>query len=256
MNNKSATDQFWNQRALQESDPVKVNIADDVQRQLETDFIVRHLRPGSRILEVGAGNGHLTSTLRQHVAFVDAFDYAENMVQQAITLHGQPNNRFFHDSVLKPAAVSGPYDTVVCVRVLINLRNEDEQVLAFQNMAHLLKPGGELILIEGYQEGFDQINAVRRGAGLEPLSPAAINFYSPLANWYPRFSAAFDITATFNTGCFDFLTRVVYPALVGTANATGPAEFHDRIFPIARAFNPQSLSPLARLHGFVLRRKA
>lgn len=252
---KSATDQFWNQRALQESDPVKVNIADDVQRQLETEFIVRHLRAGSRLLEVGAGNGHLTATLRQHVGFVDAFDYAENMVQQAIALQGQTNNRFFHDSVLDPKSATPGYEAIVCVRVLINLANEDQQVTAFRNMTGLLKPGGELILIEGFSDGFDELNRLRAAAGMEPLKPAAINFYSPLANWLPRFDQAFNTTATFNTGCFDFLTRVVYPALVGTSNANGPGEFHQHILPVARAFNNDGLLPFARLRGFVLKRK-
>jgi|SRR5687768_10454252 len=253
--NKSPTDQFWNDRPLTEIDPVKVNIADDVQRQLETDFILQHLRPGSRVLEVGCGNGHLTAIIRERVAFVDAFDYAENMIAQAVRLHAQTNNRFFHDSVLKPSFVQPPYDTVVCVRVLINLRNLDEQLRAFQNMTRLLKPGGELILVEGFTEGFDQLNAVRQAAGLDPLRPAAINFYSPLADWRVIFSKDFDVVATFNTGCFDFLTRVVYPALVGVDRATGPAEFHGKTLPIARTFNPAALAPLARVHGFVLRPK-
>ena len=252
--NKSQTDLFWNQRALTETDAIKVNIADDAQRQLETEFIVRHLRPGSRILEVGCGNGHLTSTLRTHVGFVDAFDYAENMIAQAVQSHGQTNNRFFHDSVLDPSSVQPPYDTVVCVRVLINLRDREEQMRAFQNMVRLLKPGGELILVEGFTEGFAQLNVVRQAAGLEALVPAAINFYSPLADWRSILNDC-DVVATFNTGCFDFLTRVVYPALVGADRATGPGEFHAKILPIARTFNPEALAPLARLRGFVLRPK-
>src|SRR5687767_6104317 len=150
MTSKSGTDQFWNERALTEADPVKVNIADDVQRRLETAFIMAHLPAGARVLEVGAGNGHLTQALRQRAGFVDAFDYAENMVEQAKRLQGETNNRFFHDSVLDPKVVQPPYDVVVCVRVLINLRNIEEQQRAFDNMAKLVNPGGRLILVEGF----------------------------------------------------------------------------------------------------------
>lgn len=255
MTQKSGTDLFWNQRAVTETDPLKVNIADDAQRQLETAFIMAHLPQGARVLEVGAGNGHLTQTLRQRAAFVDAFDYAENMVEQAKQLHQETNNRFFHDSVLKPTAVQPPYDAVVCVRVLINLRNLDEQQQAFDNMAALVATGGRLILVEGFSDGFDRLNQVREAAGMAALRPAAINFYSPLAAWLDRFDRAFRLDATFNTGTFDFLTRVVYPALVGPHKATGPAEFHERIIALASTFDPEPLKPLARLHGFVLIRK-
>ena len=251
---KSSTDQFWNERAVTESDRSKVNIADDVQRQLETTFILKHLTAGARILEVGAGNGHLTNILRRHVGFIDAFDYAENMVEQAKQLHGETNNRFFHDSVLAPASTEGPYDAVVCVRVLINLRDLDEQQRAFDNMAALVRPGGRLILVEGFLDGFNAINEVRQAAGIDPLKPAAINFYSPLSAWQDRLSQ-YHVAAEFNSGTFDFLTRVVYPALVGAQQATGPANFHERIQRLAATFDPEPLKSLARLRGFVLVRR-
>ena len=254
MTSKSGTDLFWNERALTEGDPVKVNIADDVQRRLETAFIMTHLPAGARVLEVGAGNGHLTQTLRQRAGFVDAFDYAENMVEQAKRLHHETNNRFFHDSVLDPKAVQPPYDAVVCVRVLINLRNLEEQHRAFDNLQQLVRPGGRLILVEGFSDGFDRLNQVRQAAGIAALRPASINFYSPLPPWLERFERAFRIDATFNTGTFDFLTRVVYPALVGSDKATGPSEFHERIDALARSFDPEPLKFVARLHGFVLTR--
>ena len=254
-NHKSSTDQFWNQRAVTEADPTKVNIADDVQRQLETEFILQHLPAGARVLEVGAGNGHLTNILRRQAGFVDAFDYAENMVEQAKRLHGETNNRFFHDSVLAPAAARPPYDAIVCVRVLINLRNLEEQQRAFANMADLLARGGRLILVEGFRDGFDHLNEVREAAGIGTLRPAAINFYSPLGPWLERFQQSFDIAARFNSGTFDFLTRVVYPALVGAEQASGPSDFHHRIHKLAQTFNPEPLQSLARLHGFVLIRR-
>ena len=253
-NHKSETDQFWNERAVTEADPAKVNIADDVQRQLETAFILDHLPAGARVLEVGAGNGHLTNILRRHAGFVDAFDYAENMVEQAKRLHGETNNRFFHDSVLNPTAVQPPYDAVVCVRVLINLRNLEEQQRAFDHMVSLVKPGGRLILVEGFLDGFNRLNDVRQAAGIEPLKPAAINFYSPLSAWTERLGK-FEVIAEFNSGTFDFLTRVVYPALAGAEHATGPSEFHQRIHQLARTFDPAPLKPMGRLRGFILVRR-
>ena len=49
---KSLTDIHWNERALVERDVSAVNIADVSQRELETDFLLKHLRPADRVLDV------------------------------------------------------------------------------------------------------------------------------------------------------------------------------------------------------------
>lgn len=253
---KSATDIHWNDRALLEADAAAVNIADVSQRELESEFLLQHLLPGDRVLEVGCGNGFLTSTLRQHAAHVDAFDYAENMIAKARQDRGETNNRFFHDNVLSPSSWQGPYDCIVCVRVLINLRDFGEQKAAIDNMRNALKPGGRLLLVEGYSDGFGELNRLRQRAGMDRLAPASINYYSGLAEMKSFLDGQFSFGAEFHTGCFDFLTRVVYPALVGAQNAMGHSDFHQKILPVAQNYNPDQFKSLARLHGFCLTRNA
>lgn len=252
MTKKSETDLHWNTRAQTERDSAKVNIEDTVQRDLELEFILAHLSPSMRLLEVGCGNGYVTQQLRERVAFVDAFDFAENMVARAKETYGETNNRFFVDSVLGPKHAEGNYDAAICVRVLINLRNTAEQVQAIENIHRLLKPGGKLILMEGFREGFDAISDLRRRSGLDALKPAAINYYSTLSEFMPAIHERFVVADTFHTGLFDFLTRIVFPAVAGADQASGPGKFHSQIEPIVRAHKGPDLARFARLHGFVL----
>lgn len=249
---KSATDRHWNERPKQVADKRLVNIGDLAQRALEDDFLLPRLGATDRVLEVGCGNGFLTDVIRQRVEFVDAFDYAENMVAQALEAYGEKNNRFFLDNVLAPESVTPPYDTIVCVRVLINLRDTDEQLRAIRNLHALLKPGGKLLLLEGFLDGFEALNKVRTDSGLEALRPASINHYSKFDDVWPTIDELFTVEATGHTGMFDFLTRVIYPALVGAANATGYSEFHQKVLSVARVFNPEDLKPLSRLRNFSL----
>ena len=146
------------------------------------------------MLEVGCGNGYVTQQLRERVRHVDGFDYAENMVARARANYGETNNRFFHASVLDPnACEAGTYDAAVCVRVLINLRDAGEQATALGNIARWLKPGGRLILVEGFTDGFDALNELRGKCELPDLVPAAINFYSSIAELMPVIERSFTV---------------------------------------------------------------
>jgi len=252
---KTATDKFWDERPNLTKDPKKVNIDDIPQRALETDFLLKHLDDDAEVLEVGCGNGFLTSTLRQHVKHIDGFDYAENMVKQAKEVYGERNNRFFHDNLLEPQNIDKQYDAVVCVRVLINLADFNQQEIAFSNLCSWVKPGGKLLLVEGFADGFNHLNEIRERSQLKALSPAAINYYSNLSDFKALINESMEIKDTMHTGSYDFLTRVVYPALVGSENATGPSDFHEKILEIAKQYNPEFMSDLARLHGWSLIKK-
>lgn len=252
---KTATDTHWNERAVGESDHRKVNIADLVQRGLENRFIFEWLRPADRVLEIGCGNGYLTEELRKRVVHVDGFDFAEQMIAEAKARAGERNNRFFVGSVLDPQTVTEPYDTVVCVRVLINLASTDEQRQAIANIARWVKPGGRLILVEGYLDGFGALNELRRECELPGFNPAPINHYGRFAELSPVIERFFTTEGEWHSGMYDVLTRIVYPLLAGAEQATGPGEFHERIAPLAHALNPDALKPYARLRGLALTRR-
>jgi SAM-dependent methyltransferase len=256
VNLKSSTDEYWDNRALTEPEAAKVNMPDTVQRDLELDFVSRHLWPTARLVEIGCGNGYVSQQLRTRVAHVDAFDYSENMIARAHRIYGETNNRFFLDDVRDPKNTRPPYDAALCVRVLMNLRNLDEQRIALRNMAEMLRPGGRLILIEGFRDGFDALSGFRQAIGIPQVVPAAHNFYSYLADVKPTINELFLVEETWHTGLYDFLTRIVFPQLVGAENAVQPGDFHAKIEPIVRAYDEPEMARLARVHGFALIRRS
>jgi SAM-dependent methyltransferase len=252
---KSPTDKHWDLRASSVTEDAKVNMPETVQRDHELQFVFKHLWPGARMAEVGCGNGYVTQQLRLKVAHVEAFDYSEKMIERARATYGEINNRFIHDSILDPQTIKGPYDLVLCVRVLINLRDLQEQTIALRNIAKLLQPGSRLILIEGFRDGFDAINNFRVAVGLSPAIPAAHVHYSYLHELLPTLEEFFRIEERWHTGLYDFLTRVIYPQLVGAAHATAPGEFHEKIEPVVRANDQLDMGRFARFHGFLLVRR-
>jgi SAM-dependent methyltransferase len=253
---KSPTDLHWHKRAQSVEHDRNVNIQDVFQRDLEFEFICPHLSKTMTVLEVGCGNGYSSAVFRKCVRHLDGFDQSENMIARAKNTYGEANNRFLVDNVLSPSsAVAGPYDAVICVRVLINLRNYDEQQCALRNMTARVKPGGSFVLVEGYQDGFRALDALRARINLPPIVPASFNFYSRLDQVLPLVQQDFDITHEYHLGNYDYLTRVVYPQLVGPDNVTHNTEMHDRFAAIAKVHNPDELKPLSRIRGFILRKR-
>ena len=227
---------------------------DIFQRELEYDYVGKYLRADMRVLEVGCGNGFSTKRFRELVEHVDAFDYAENMIERARTGVGEQNNRFFHDNVLQPRYIQGVYDAVICVRVLINLANLQQQKQALTNMKNWIRPGGLLILVEGYRDGFEELNRLREQVELPPLQPARINVYSSINELLPELQQSLALVDTFHLGAYDYLTRVLYPLIVGADNAKHNTNFSEKCVELARAFNPDAFKPFSRVQGFVLRK--
>lgn len=249
---KSSTDEHWNRRASSDIEPELVNIHDSVQRDLEFELFRKFLSQTDKVLEVGCGNGYVTQQIRELVDHVDAFDFSENMVEQARRLYGERNNSFFQDNVLAPAHLNTPYDIAVCVRVLINLVDLEEQIRAFENIKNSVKTGGRIILVEGFTDGFDALSEIRVRCGMPPLTPAKINFYSSIADFLDGIQDV-EIVDQFHLGMFDVLTRIVYPAYVGPENAAF-SDFHVKTMDVVRALNPDVFSDMSRVRGFVFRR--
>jgi SAM-dependent methyltransferase len=250
------TDKHWNTRAETVAHDHEVNLMDVFQRELEFDAVESYLRPDMQVLEVGCGNGFSTDRFRRHVRHIDGFDKSHEMVERARRTYGLTNNRFFEDDVLAPQSIHGQYDCVICIRVLINLADTDAQRLAIRNMAGFVQPGGMLLLAEGFTEGFLELSALRQKVGLPPLVPAGINHYSSWTELQPTMAAHFDIESTWHLGMYDYLTRVLYPFIVGPDNAKHNTNFADKCHQMARAYNPDALSELSRLRGYVLRKRA
>jgi SAM-dependent methyltransferase len=252
---KSQTDLFWSQRAASVQNDVEVNIMDVFQRDLEYDHVCSYLKKEMRVLEVGCGNGFSTNRFRDLVNHIDAFDYSEEMIWRAREAFGETNNRFIHDNVLSPRHLAGPYDAILCVRVLINLRNLEEQQRALRNLVPLLAHAGRLILVEGFTDGFASLNALRAKVSLPPLEPAAINFYSTLTTLLPELERELSLVDEFHLGAYDYLTRVVYPLMIRPQAPAHNTEFSERSSALARAHNPDCLREFSRVRGFVFAKR-
>lgn len=243
----------WDKQAATVKDDATVNIGDIYQRELEYDFILPHLKKDMVVLEVGCGNGYSTSIFRQHVRQVDAMDVSPMMIERARRTFGETNNIFIEGDVVADET-SDIYDAVICVRVLINLKNMDEQLKAVANLKRWVRLGGILVLVEGFRDGFDELDKARQAVGLPPITPAPFNCYPYERDILSQFDG-WTRRDFFETGLYDWLTRVYYPLVVGADKVEQNSAFSQAAAKISKSTPHDDFVQYARLCGLVLRRE-
>jgi SAM-dependent methyltransferase len=247
---------YWSNRARCISNDREVNIQDCIQRDIEYGYILPKLNSKMRVLEIGCGNGYTTAQIRKITAHVDAFDISEEMIGRATSSFGEDKNRFFVDSILEPTQTNPPYDVVICIRVLINLAGLESQKKAISVIAGHLQPMGRLILVEGFMDGFNELNKLRKLADMPSIQPAPVNYYSSLEDLLPFLNNFFEIEDTFHLGTFDYLTRVVYPMVVGADRVQHNSAFVQKLGDLTKISNDDCFEKLSRVRGFFCRRRS
>ena len=253
---KTDTDSHWNEQAQTVISEKHVNTADIYQRSLENDFIVNFLHNNMKLLEIGCGNGFSTNVFRDHVKWVDSIDSSEKMIQRAKKIYGEINNKFFYDNLFDPIHISQKYDVIICVRVLINLKNMNEQQQAIQTISKHIKPNGLFIMLEGFKNGFIELNKLRLKVGLQNLIPAKINTYSDIHDIMPILNELFIQEHEYNQGMYDFLTRIYYPMVTEPIDVKHNTIYSEQAYHISKLFiHSCEFSALSRIKGGVYRKK-
>jgi ubiquinone/menaquinone biosynthesis C-methylase UbiE len=105
------------------------------------------LEAGQNILDVGTGTGVLIPYLIREVGpagSVTAIDYSENMIQICKTKHSHLKNVSVElEDIEEDSFPAESFDAAICFGLFPHLENKQK---ALQNINHLLKPGGALII--------------------------------------------------------------------------------------------------------------
>ncbi len=213
--------EFWENMASEHNASELATAPDRHYRSLEIDRIAAKLCDKCTILDVGCGNGY--STLKFAEAFPNSeflgVDYAAEMIKyanQARAKRGLKNASFVEGNVLKLGnAVDGrKFDYVVSERCIINLGDWEQQKSAILGMKAVLKPGGQLVLVENTQEGLANLNGLRAQFGLHDIKIRWHNFYIPQRSLDALVADEFDLVSCENIGnLYYIISRVVYAKL-------------------------------------------
>src|SRR5258707_7513406 len=156
---------FWTEQARAHGQAAAASWSDFRVMDMEVREIVKRLSDGDRVLDIGCANGFSTLQFasQRHIN-VRGLDYIPEMIEQArLRLRGVGDGlrgrvEYAQGDITALREPSTTYDKVITIRVLINLRSWDRQLLALRECARVLKNGGTLLVSEATVQGWKRLN--------------------------------------------------------------------------------------------------
>jgi SAM-dependent methyltransferase len=207
---------FWDGRAADPSlDAAQVTHNDIWQRWLEIEYLKKVLPRGLRVIDIGCGAGYATKQLAPLAGSILGADFSPGMIERALgSGEPPPANASFEVADVLSLEFEEPFDVAFTIRCLINLPDWEAQKRALANIAHIVKPGGLYIFIEGFVEGRANLNTLRQGVGLEPMPVVWHNCDFERERTLDFLANYFSLEQEIGFGSYDLVARVVHPLLV------------------------------------------
>jgi len=206
-----------------------VTMRDRNQRLLEIDEALRYVPAGQRVLDVGCGNGFSTAVFARQAEHVVGIDFSEAMIERAQREYGDITNITFEvRDILSPLPFpEKSFGVAIAQRCLINLVSWENQQVAIENIARVIRPGGHFVMQEGTLQGRETLNQLREQVGLSRIPPVPYNtdFDETLLWGFLRHH--FEIVHVRRYGLYDLVARVAHPMLVAPAEPNYEAKIND-----------------------------
>lgn len=187
------------------------------------DSVVKHVRPGSRVLDFGAGAGTYADMMREH-GVVPACLEPDAVLQELLISKGYEvvDHSSLGDS-------GSEFDVIYTLNVLEHIKNDQE---AAEQLASLLKPGGRLVVyvpaLEMLFSSMDVKVEHYRRYRRKPLERILRN-------------AGLTVTTSQYCDPIGFFATLAYKVRGSADGSISPAalRFYDRaVFPLSRSLHP------------------
>ncbi len=193
---------FWDHEANQFKTSPLATMKDYHAQVVELKNVISHLKGAKHVLDIGCGNGY---PIFQYAAVYPKMtftgvDFSPVMVEKAQkALEKKPQSMrhrvtFAVGDMLDLPFEDGSFDTVVTCRAVINLLSWGDQKKSLKEIHRVLRPRGNYVMCECFREGLDNLNVLRRAAGLYTIPEHRHS--KSLANLYLREKALLPFAKT------------------------------------------------------------
>lgn len=202
------------------SDNITPTSRDPYLGELEERAVIPWLEPGQLALDIGCGDASHTVKYAGYVDRIIGLDVSSSLLSLArkrmLDQGLEDKMELVAASILDlPQCLDNrKCDCIVSQRCLINLPDWEKQKEALLKIHDTLKPGGRLIMTEGFQDELDNLNQLRQSLNLTPINVVEYNrnlCHDEFDNFITQY---FSIKATADYGLYIVLSRVFHPLQV------------------------------------------
>ena len=245
---------FWDERA---SLGHLAGTNDFVLTGIEQSFLLDTVQKGSRVLDIGCGNGSsLLNLIDQNGCAGVGIDFSAEMIKlakQASQSKGLGERVEWHRRDVPPVANEwGEFDVAYSQRCLINLKTAEQQRDAVLSVQDVLRSGGRYIMMECFMEGAEETNLLRRRMGLEAMDAPWHNLFFHLHEVKSWSTSSFYVEKVIHvSSTYHFLSRVVNAKL---AAESGKELRYDDAINLIAAQLPQDIGEYGPVKACIWRK--
>jgi SAM-dependent methyltransferase len=176
--------------------------------ELEITAILEQLRPEDRVLDVGCGEGEGTARYFGKVKSILGVDYSDTRLDKLKEANSGISTLRMDMRELSPDLFNPLFSTVITQRSLINLKDFGEQRQMITRIHSLLENGGRYIMLEGFAEGVESVNRIRRDFCLPDIGVKWHNCFIKKNLLLDFVRGRFELVHSRDFSLYFFLTRV------------------------------------------------
>ncbi len=230
---------------------------DFVLTGIEQSFLFNTIQQGSRILDIGCGNGSsLMKLISEKGCTGVGVDFSDEMVKvakQAAQSQGMDARVEWHQRGVPPVPNEwGQFDVAYSQRCLINLTDVKQQKEAVLSVKDTLKSGGTYIMLECFMEGAEETNLLRRRLGLQAMDAPWHNLFFHLHEVKSWSTPSFYLEKVVHiSSTYHFLSRVINAKLSADS---GEALRYDAAINLLAAQLPQEIGEFGPVKACIWRK--
>lgn len=187
-------------------------------REAEIELLKTYLNSSDIVLDIGCGTAFSTSVFAENVLKIIGIDYAENMIKVAKEEYSHIKNCDFKtvNTLDKKFSTdnSNAFDKIISTRCLINLKDFSEQTQAITNIHKMLSNNGVYLMLEGWDEGRDNLNILRKENNLPIIEKKWFNHTFNSKELYPLIEKYFVLEEEKHFDFYYLISRIIHPMYV------------------------------------------